>query len=432
MENTTRPPLFKWMRWIVAGSIVVAVILLFLFLWGQTYDINLPINTSIFGTYGDFIGGVIGTVVALYSVYLLIKTFDNQADINNDISKTNKSIIDANKKAEAAREREYYQTELQLFDGKFRTFWDAYKDAMGNYSIDKLSGRSAFEKIITKFLNYQFDNNNEYKRRNRSAVDEYLQLYAENHIVMSVHLRMLYLLVSLISDSSLEEEDKVEYAKLVRGQMSSMEMLMVRYNCLSEYGRKMRRYCNQYNLIKHLPVMSLLEFKPYKQVIERSYNDRDFSEKLLNSLNSMFIALRKSATDLLYERNTASCQYKTTHRYAIRMEVSEDKKTFTLSFMKKTVDRRGGGTRISPDERALDVFSNEELVAMFKDFLCELFLISNFNIYNSDSIIKQHGEAINDSNEFSFKLVVNNTAPLVLAFLQMSDRDNSEDSIELS
>lgn len=95
-ESEEKSNLFKGMRWMVGGGIVTALILFLLFLLNQTYDTSLPFDTGIFGTYGDFIGGVLGTVVALYSAFLLIKTFQNQARINEDVKKTNASVISTN------------------------------------------------------------------------------------------------------------------------------------------------------------------------------------------------------------------------------------------------------------------------------------------------------------------------------------------------
>ena len=243
-EFEERGDLFQGMKWMIGAGIVTAVILLVLFLLNQTYDTSLPFDTGIFGTYGDFIGGVLGTVVALYSAYLLIKTFQNQARINEDVKKTNASVIStnqsvvdtnnsivaANAKADAAAQKQYYLNILQTFDSKFNSFLDSYHRAIISYTKDEKTGRTAFEEIALTFIDGNFENNNDYKHRCESATDEYLVFYAENQNTLSVHLRMLYLLVSLISKSDLEDEDKVEYAKLVRGQMSDAEMLIIRYN----------------------------------------------------------------------------------------------------------------------------------------------------------------------------------------------------------
>ncbi len=418
---------------IISG--VFAVVTLILFLLNQTYDVRMPINNGIFGTYGDFIGGVLGTGIGFYTVYLLVKTFENQSSINNDIAKTNKSIIEANnstivanKKAEAASERQYYQIELQLFDGKFKSFLDAYQTAINNYSYKGFSGRIAFEKIANEFIGNEFKNNNVYRRRSNSATDEYLLVYAEHQTMMSVHLRMLYLLVSLISNSELEETDKVQYAKLVRGQMSSMEMLIVRYNCLSLYGEKMRKFCNEYNLIKHLPIMNLLEFNVYKSIISEGKD----SDKMISGLNAMFITLRKLATTILYDNgNKLSEIYETSHSYKIAMSCSTDRKNFLFSLIKdKTKERRGDGVRICPEEKALDCLKEINMIKnIFLDFLREIFYTSNFKIYNKEVDIKKSYTNDNDK-EYSFYFQVSSKNKLALSFLQYKSIENLDSILE--
>lgn len=429
MEEEYGNNLFKEMKWIAWSGVLIAAVLLVLFLLNQNYSTDLPVDTGIFGTYGDFIGGVFGTVVALYSVYLLIKTFQNQYTVNKSVKDTNDSIISANKKADAAAQRQYYQTELQIFDGKFSRFLDAYLLAISAYKYNDLEGRAAFEQIAGQFINGSFDNNNKYKPRCASATDEYLEFYAEHQTVMSVHLRMLYLLTCLISESNIEEDDKVQYAKLVRGQMSNAEMLIVRYNCRSHYGKKMQPYCNQYNLTKHLSIIRLLEFKTYRKAIEDASDD---SDKLLSGLDVMFITLRKCATKMLYDGNKLTDEYKTSHSYIIKLDFSApDKQSFTLELQqKKDVDRRGGGIRVSPEENALDCLTDIQIIEMFKDFLYELFIFSNFEQYNDGAEIKAIGNPISNDKELKFGWRVSNNKRLVLSHIQKDKRDNPVEVLE--
>ena len=430
MEEDNGKDLFKGMKYMIGGGIIVSVILLIIFLLNQTFSCDLPVDTGLFGTYGDFIGGVLGTVVALYSAYLLIKTFQNQSTVNESVKETNDSIISANKKADAAAQRQYYQTELQIFDGKFSRFLDAYQRAIGAYYHEPNHGRTAFEIIASFFIDKDFDNNNDYKRRSASATDEYVEFYAEHQTELSVHLRMLYLLVNLISKSELEEEDKVQYAKLVRGQLSNAEMLIVRYNCRSHYGKKMQPYCNQYNLTKHLSITRLLEFKSYRNIIEEK--NREESGKLLSGLDVMFITLRKRATKMLYDENPSTGEYTTSHSYTIKLDFSaQDKQTFVLEVRKnKEAGRRGGGIRVSPEENALDTLDENLVVNMFKDFLTELFVVSNFEQYNDGAEIRQVGTTTSNAQEFKFTLRVSNTKRLVLSYIQKVKRDNPVGMLE--
>lgn len=54
---------------------ILSIIMLFLFAWKQDYGTKWPLATDIIGQYGDFIGGVIGTIL---SIVLLYSTFQSQ------------------------------------------------------------------------------------------------------------------------------------------------------------------------------------------------------------------------------------------------------------------------------------------------------------------------------------------------------------------
>ena len=116
--------------------------------------------------------------------------------------------------------------------------------------------------------------------------------YSEHRREMSVHFRNLYLLVKMIGETDnvdeggnimLKEVDRVTYAKSIRGQLSEGEMLFLRYNCLTDRGDKMKPLVNQFNLLKHLPIMSLLEFRAHRNKIS--------SQREINTLDSHFIIL---------------------------------------------------------------------------------------------------------------------------------------------
>ncbi|WP_444367801.1 putative phage abortive infection protein, partial [Prevotella sp.] len=248
----------KGLFWsIIFICILISGGILLLFFLNREYGCEYPVDNGLFGTYGDFIGGVVGTIVAFYSAFLLVKTLQSQENVNQ-------SVIETNNQISIASGKELYNTLLEVFNNKFERFMTCYQNAIDNYVLEKnnelLTGRKAFEKIASEFICNDFNNNNDYLRRTQSAISEYVDFYSNNRLYLAVHFRMLYLLTSLVSTSGLETNDKVLYAKLIRGQLSESEMTMLRYNCHSEYGVKMHKFCNEFNLIKHLPVMEFLEF----------------------------------------------------------------------------------------------------------------------------------------------------------------------------
>ena len=429
----------KAMKTVAVICGIFVAILIALFLPFQNYEWKQPIDAQVFGSFGDLLSGIIGSVIGILSAYLLVRTFQNQAKVNenvvttnNNVVNTNNSIIAANNSAIAANnnaiavsQKQWYQTELQVFDSKFRSFMDAYHQAIVSYVAEDKTGRQAFDEIVGKF-GVDFSNGNDYKRRTDSAIEEYKNFYSQNRAYLSVHFRLLYLIAALISSSELEDEDMVMYAKLIRGQMSDAEILLLRYNCLSEYGQKMIPYCNQFNLTKHLPVMRLLEFRKYYDILKSKVAiNHENLEELTSGLDSMFITLRKRMSLLLWDDVDSVEPYKTSYRYTITMAKGDDRKTFAMQIKKKqNVERRGGGSRIDATEKALDCFEEARLKEMFRDYLVEIFFVSNFNQFNPEydsvSIIGERSGG--DLYECSFQIERNKT--LVLTQIQKEQRDN--------
>lgn len=403
-------------------GIIITCILIFgamiiLFSLNRKFDNEYPIDNGLFGTYGDFIGGVVGTIVAFYSAFLLVKTLQSQ-------EKVNQSVIETNNQISIASGKELYNTLLEVFNNKFERFMTCYQKAIDNYVIEKnnelLTGRKAFEKIASEFICNDFNNNNDYLRRTQSAISEYVDFYSNNRLYLAVHFRMLYLLTSLVSTSGLETNDKVLYAKLIRGQLSESEMTMLRYNCHSEYGVKMQKYCNEFNLIKHLPVMQLLEFKMHYNILKSAIEEN--VKELVVGLDTMFITLRKYAKMVLDKDSQRNITYNGGKRYSIVMSVTEDRKKFTLELKKDCgAERRGGGTRLSSVEKALDCYERSQLEQLFRDYLSDLFYASNFYLYNGKENVSK-GNFSENGDIITYAFVIEHEKRLALSSKQMAER----------
>ena len=254
---------------IVKYTIVLFCILSFvLFLLHRDYCFWLPIDEGLLGAYGDFIGGLVGTLITFYSAYLLVKTLANQIAVNSNVVTTNSNIVDTNKETLKATERQIKQSDQSLFDSKFNAYLKAYQESVNSYSEETLIGKECLDAMIARFRNSSFKNNLTYSKRADAAIKLFQSFYANNRTLISVHMRTLYLLMQLIAEKGeISEQDRVDYAKCIRGQLTESEMFLLRYNCYTEYGLNMQNYVNRFNLIKHLPTMSLLEFLKWREML---------------------------------------------------------------------------------------------------------------------------------------------------------------------
>lgn len=407
----------KGLFWsIILICILISGGILLLFFLNREYGCEYPVDNGLFGTYGDFIGGVVGTIVAFYSAFLLVKTLQSQENVNQ-------SVIETNNQISIASGKELYNTLLEVFNNKFERFMTCYQNAIDNYVIEKsnelLTGRKAFEKIASEFICNDFNNNNDYLRRTQSAISEYVDFYSNNRLYLAVHFRMLYLLTSLVSTSGLETNDKVLYAKLIRGQLSESEMTMLRYNCHSEYGVKMQKYCNEFNLIKHLPVMQLLEFKMHYNLLKSNVGEN--VKELVVGLDTMFITLRKYAKMVLDKDSQRNITYNGGKRYSIVMSVTEDRKKFTLELKKDSGAERRGSGRLSSAEKALDYYDSSQLEQLFRDYLSDLFYASNFYLYNGKENVSK-GNFSENGDIITYTFVIEHEKRLALSSKQMAER----------
>lgn len=395
-----------WLLLIIV-SVVLVIITVFFFVWNQPRFLYYEtINHDLFGTFGDFVGGFIGTIVAVFSVYFLVQTLRSQIDSNAETVKSNRSLMESNEKL-------LILNNLQLFDNQFQSVYNQYLLAIDSYRIDKnITGRKALEQLVKEFLEQDFETALEYKRRSQKAVTMFDDFYAENRTECSVHFRVLYLLVCLIAEADIDEESRVMYAKCIRGQLSEGEMAVIRYNCMTANGTKMQQFINQFNLLKHLPLMSIFEFRQWKSIIEK--------EELLSAIDTLFIALKKGMTNLNDLDDTRRNIHEVSTRYKIDYGFEDNHRKFTLKVSQIKEHKKGGGVKRPLAEKAFDCLNEEQLTELFEAFLHEAFITGSFGIYNSkDCKVCPSKKLKNDKDEFVFEIAVIKDKKLVLAERQV-------------
>ena len=372
--------------WIwISGFIFVFIAVVFAFIFAyknNPFDYSQPALTEIIGQYGDFIGGLVGTIFAFISIVLLWKTFSIQNEVNESIKNTNESVISTNDKVIISNEKIIEQNSLMIFDNKFKSFLTMYHDAISSYTQQNCnSGRDSFESIVNIFKKLDFNKDLPFPRLEKAAIEVFKDnLYAINRAKMSVHMRTLYLLMQLISeDKMLSEDQRAVYAKCIRGQLTDNEMLVVRYNCFTSYGEKMRYFANEFNLLKHLPPMSLLELYRYRALV-------GFKVELINSIDALLLDIRRTVTHSfdLPSGGVTEVEIPISRQLRYKVIISEDRGDYTFILYFDRQRKQVGNVQRPEIEKALFAFPDEELSRLIYDFHFDLFFTSNFYLYNSN------------------------------------------------
>lgn len=345
------------LRWYDFVCIAVIAIATILFLLHRNYNVSQEIASDVWGQYGDFIGGLLGTFIAYIGIRLLVDTLNAQREANDTAADTNEE------------NRRVFL--LQQFDSNFNTLLKLYENTIASYKInDNKIGRDALHEYADQLLKVSSIEGGSYEERVKNSSNAFNQkFYIPHREVAAVHFRTLYQLFQLIRESSIDEGKKVLYAKIMRGQMSEDELLLLRYNCHCSYGKKMQTNINKFNLLKHLPMLSLLEFEKWR---------KKFKEKeLINSLDTEFIALKKRIKDLLISSQIKEDKLALSDKYCIQISSDDSKKTLILEFIKNN-DKKS----INTIDKVFDACSNQEQKELFFDFLYETFVGSNFGVFN--------------------------------------------------
>lgn len=341
-------------------TIIFLVISFILFSANVTlFEKDLPINAERFGTFGDFVGGVLGTIFALISIILVLKTFGYQ----QKVTENNDSLLTT-----------------QRFNDLFFELLHLHQATISSLNNN---GDKDFFDSEKKSIQHNYRNAKSFEKNKERAIAYYQLFYVKNRNKIGAYFRNLFRIYDLIEHTNLlSEESKKEYSKIVRAQLTENELFFLRYNAMTSYGEAFIPYINRYNILKHLPTFELLEFKDWWEILNESEKE---------SVNLFFTKIKKGVSELL-KRNTP--EY-------IKIEFDSHsyfQANFCSSSNFKASIIKQPGTIHSKDFSGLRKFDNKQLQQLLDCFVKEIFIYSNFSKYNDINSIKTYSTPITTNN----------------------------------
>lgn len=399
--------------WSGIGLVIGLFILAFIFAWKiPFFDFSVPSDTERWGQYGDFVGGIIGTAITFISILFLYRAYKEQHLANLSSQEVNKTIIEDNSKDREIAGQQLYSEILRQFDDNFKSLMSLYQQAVLCYKSSSFAdGKSSLSNLISQYIaSTPYSSKDVYTKRTQSAVILFDDFITKNRTAVNAHMRLLYQMFSLLNAEYIEEEDKIIYAKTLRGQLTDEELILIRYNCMTRRGAKMKYPVFHYNILKHLPYLELFEFKMYRKTL---------SNRQINLLNDELIYYRKeicnlflaeSSTDKLFNPQNYS------NRYDLRIALnkSNTKYSFTLE---KTAPRPGRNyNQMNP---VFDKISVDDLEGLLYDFHIELFRHSSFRILNRTV---KYNHKHNTTGIFtSINITAESKNPIIVSYFQIEN-----------
>lgn len=191
-----------------------------------------PISTdaAVWGQFGDYIGGVLNPTFSFLAFIALIMTVVLQIrQIQNSSAES--------KKSDQALKSQLANLQQQIFEGTFFQMLKLHNDIISALQEpnEEVNGRACFKAILDDL---KFGTG----LHRGDIVDistfdaEYEGFYQKHEPTLAHYFRLLYTLIKLVKASQIP--DKRFYTNIVRAQLSSHELELLFFNCLSVYGRE--------------------------------------------------------------------------------------------------------------------------------------------------------------------------------------------------
>ncbi|MEK6495471.1 putative phage abortive infection protein [Myroides odoratimimus] len=249
-----------------------SIMLLFFFLFLLKSSTHLhygnSINEEIIGQFGDFSGGVVGTIFSLIGVilfYISLKEQRNDFKINKEALENQLEAFEQQIK-EFELQREELKETRKIFEQQTKTMnnqqFESNFYSLLNVFLDnknKLIDKNLFTDVINSISTELDFTNNE--STVESVFNNYYIAYLEKQGELAMYFMSLYRLFKIIEECvHLSDSEKTYYHKILRALISKSELLVLYYNYHSDFGRKPLPIVIKYNYFKHLEILSKLEF----------------------------------------------------------------------------------------------------------------------------------------------------------------------------
>lgn len=372
-------------------SRIVCFVVALLFFMNQALGLfDGFVKTEVIGQYGDFVGGVIGTIL---SVVLLSDTFKSQIEE----SKNNAQVF------ESQQLNELVFHLLDQYNSVVASFNIAIDDASGRRTIYK--GKEGLHYVLVKMQEEFASPHISHSRK--VALGMFQSFYASHEDFAPIYFRTIYRIFDVINKSEVKSEVKVKYAKLIRCQFTETELVMLRYNAMWPVGKNMRVLINEFNLLKHICPLDMLEYLEWRNRF--SFSDR-------HKVNILLYMVQKQVHDLFLSNETtrAITSFKT--KYNINVSKLENGTVCKFDFTRNTRIQINYDSFTSFDSVTID-----EIRLLFVAWFKEIFVYSNYAMFNYRVEINYDGVERNVPKEhFSLIIARPDHKKLIVSSVQMN------------
>lgn len=377
----------------------------------RSWNFSFTLDEAKVGQFGDFVGGVIGSIFAFVGVILYYVALNAQREdikINKDtlnlqIKALNQQIEEFKAQTEELQEtRKVYEEQTNLYRQQTLYYNQQVVELKNQTKIAQLQ---RFEKCFYNLLNVfirvrelYIDELNEFLHSIQSQkyseklflrCDEILSYYEEyyykKYSKLSRYFKTVDRLFKLIDSFQLDDEDKKQYAKILRSQLTLQDLLILYYAYFIDAASNIKTFAIIYSIFEDVTIFDKMEFDL------STFTNKSKLIKCLNQIKKVFDRNLKQYLDIegddvcITEElifNDIQSSY--------GLNIQDDMLNFSISFL-----RNDWGSQNYIDET--------QLVKLIQVFLYDYFFLQKFNL--PKDVLKW--QKVEDEMHLSIEFIVN-------------------------
>lgn len=381
---------------LITALVSLAVLLLsfIVFLCFGSWGFSRILDEQIVANYGDFVGGVVGTLLAFTAAILYyVALREQRKDVKNNqeslllqtqaLEQQIKEFKQQRKELEETRKVYERQTALmelqsrimkqQQFESSFYSMMKVYLDCKNQMNTKEPDCFQKWLDEIEKGLSLQFVEKNIFERHNE-IMSSFEDMYLKKKDTLSPYFKTVHRILSLIENTqTLENNEKMQYVKIFRAQLSECETKLLYYNYHSDISGSARNLSYKLNFMKHYDYLTSIDAKKVHKA--EMIEDKElvlFMRKIESFVKD---SINKCCEGFAEEEPSLQMQFD--YKSIISKVISTPDITITLSIPVKS-----------------DKLS-EEFCSLFSDFICDRLFLSQYSRKKENLVFSEFGEVDN-------------------------------------
>ncbi|WP_444919991.1 putative phage abortive infection protein [Microbulbifer sp. CnH-101-G] len=264
---------------LIAISLIIAVCAGLMYAF--TFRGGLSTDNGDWGTFGDFMGGVLNPIFGFAGLMALLLTISMQSEeLNNSTRELRNSAEALKEQGESLKKQNFENTFFQLIK--------LHNDIVNDIDLVGLNnkqtrGRDCF-RVFYERLRAVYNNKWDMGISERDKIRiSFERVYHKSEGDLGHYFRNLYSLLRFVDERGKSKEDKQFYARIIRSQLSVYETGMLFYSGLYGKGKdKFKPLAEQHALFDNLDSSILLNGDNHRDI----YAAGAFSNREAGTTNS--------------------------------------------------------------------------------------------------------------------------------------------------